>query len=154
MAVRIQTEPFDLGEEVARLTAGRADVGAVATFAGLCRDRADSGEPLISLTLEHYPGMTEEELRRIEAEARERFDLADALVVHRHGRILPGEQIVLVATVAAHRRAAFEAAQFLMDYLKTSAPFWKQEETGAGASWVAAKATDDEAAERWAASKR
>lgn len=149
MAARVQTEPFDIGEEIARLTAGRSDVGAVATFTGLCRDRADSGERLISLTLEHYPGMTEEELGRIESEARSRFGLADALVVHRHGRILPGEQIVLVATVAAHRRAAFEGAQFLMDYLKTSAPFWKQEETEGGASWVAAKGADDDAAARW-----
>lgn len=149
MAVRIQEEPFDLGDEVARLTLGRADVGAVASFTGLCRDRADSGERLISLTLEHYPGMTEEELGRIEQEARERFGLADSLVVHRHGRILPGEPIVLVITVAAHRRAAFEAVEFVMDYLKTSAPFWKQEETAAGASWVASKASDDEAAARW-----
>lgn len=149
MVVRLQEEPFDLGDEVARLTLGRADVGAVASFTGLCRDRADSGERLVSLTLEHYPGMTEEELGRIEQEARERFGLADSLVVHRHGRILPGEPIVLVITVAAHRRAAFEAVEFVMDYLKTSAPFWKQEETAAGASWVASKASDDEAAARW-----
>lgn len=149
MVVRLQEEPFDLGDEAARLTLGRSDVGAVVTFSGLCRDRADSGERLISLTLEHYPGMTEEELGRIEAEARERFGLADSLVLHRHGRILPGEPIVLVVTVAAHRRAAFEAAEFLMDYLKTSAPFWKQEETAGGASWVAAKKSDDAAASRW-----
>jgi molybdopterin synthase catalytic subunit len=151
MAVRLQTEPFDIGDEVARMTLGRSDAGAVVTFSGLCRDRADSGEPLAALTLEHYPGMTEEELSRIEAEARRRWSLADALVVHRHGRILPGEPIVLVVTLAAHRKAAFEAAEFLMDYLKTSAPFWKQEETGSGTAWVAAKSADDEAAARWAA---
>lgn len=149
MAVRVQHEPFDLGAEVARLTEGRSDAGAVVTFTGLCRDRADSGAPLISLTLEHYPGMTEEELGRIEAEARARWSLADALVVHRCGRILPGEPIVLVVTLSAHRKAAFEAADFLMDYLKTSAPFWKSEETAQGASWVAAKASDDAAADRW-----
>ena len=149
MAVRVQDEPFDLGDEAARLTFGRTDVGAVVTFSGLCRDRADSGEPLVSLTLEHYPGMTEEELGRIEAEARERWGLSGSLIVHRCGRILPGEPIVLVIAVAAHRRAAFEAAEFLMDYLKTSAPFWKREETAGGASWVAAKASDDDAAARW-----
>lgn len=150
MAVRLQQRPFDLGAEVAAMTAGRSDAGAVVTFSGLCRDRADSGAPLIALTLEHYPGMTEEELARIEAEARARWNLADALVVHRHGRILPGEPIVLVVTLAAHRRAAFEAAEFLMDYLKTSAPFWKSEETAEGESWVAAKDSDDAAADRWA----
>ncbi|MFC3694771.1 molybdenum cofactor biosynthesis protein MoaE [Chenggangzhangella methanolivorans] len=151
MVVRLQEEPFDLGDEAARLTLGRADVGAVVTFSGLCRDRADSGARLVALTLEHYPGMTEEELGRIEQEARQRFGLADSLVLHRYGRILPGEPIVLVATVASHRRAAFEAAEFLMDYLKTSAPFWKREETAEGAAWVAAKGSDDDAAARWTA---
>lgn len=150
MTVRLQSEPFDLGAEVARLTAGRSDAGAVVTFSGLCRDRADSGAKLIALTLEHYPDMTEDELGRIEAQARERWPLADVLVVHRFGRILPGEPIVLVVTLSAHRRAAFEAAEFLMDYLKTSAPFWKSEETEAGVSWVEAKGSDDAAAGRWA----
>ncbi|WP_020179256.1 molybdenum cofactor biosynthesis protein MoaE [Methylopila sp. M107] len=149
MAIRIQTEPFDLGSEVAALTQGLTDQGAVVTFSGLCRDRGDGGAPLVALTLEHYPGMTEDELARIEAEARSRWPLADALVVHRVGRILPGEPIVLVVTVSAHRKAAFEAAEFLMDYLKTSAPFWKSEETAEGASWVAAKQSDDDSAERW-----
>ena len=149
MTVRLQREPFDLAAEVARLTGARADIGAVVTFTGICRDRADSGERLRALTLEHYPGMVEDELSRIEAEARERWGLADALVIHRHGRIEPGEPIVLVVTVASHRAAAFAAAEFLMDYLKTSAPFWKQEETESGASWVAAKAADDDAAKRW-----
>lgn len=149
MAVRLQTEPLDAGAEIARLSAGRSDVGAVVTFSGLCRDRADGGAPLIALTLECYPAMAEEELGRIVAEARTRWPLADALIVHRHGRITPGETIVLVATLSAHRAAAFSAAEFLMDYLKTAAPFWKQEETADGASWVAAKASDDAAAERW-----
>ncbi|GLK67805.1 molybdenum cofactor biosynthesis protein MoaE [Hansschlegelia plantiphila] len=149
MAVRLQRESFDLGAEVARLTAGRSDAGAVVTFSGLCRDRADSGAPLISLTLEHYPGMVEEELGRIEQEARTRWPIADLLLIHRYGRILPGEPIVLVVTLSPHRAAAFEAAQFLMDYLKTSAPFWKREETEDGPAWVASKATDDEAATRW-----
>lgn len=153
MAVRLQREPFDLGEEVARLTSGRSDAGAVVTFSGLCRDRADSGAPLVALTLEHYPGMTGEELERIEAEARARWPLADALVLHRYGRILPGEPIVLVVTLSAHRKAAFEAAEFLMDFLKTSAPFWKSEETEAGASWVEAKGSDDAAAGRWSAKR-
>ena len=149
MAVRIQERPFDLGTEVALMTAGRTDAGAIVTFSGLCRDRADSGAALTALTLEHYPGMTEEELGRIEAEARSRWQIADALIVHRVGRILPGEPIVLVVAISAHRRAAFEAASFLMDYLKTSAPFWKSEETEEGASWVAAKDSDEAAAGRW-----
>ena len=149
MAVRLQEETFDIGAEIEQLAAGRADAGAIVTFSGVCRDRADSGARLLSLTLEHYPGMTDAELARIESEARDRWALADSLVIHRHGRILPGEAIVLVVTLAAHRKAAFEAAEFLMDYLKTSAPFWKREETDAGGSWVAAKASDDAAAERW-----
>ncbi|MDR4307372.1 molybdenum cofactor biosynthesis protein MoaE [Chelatococcus sambhunathii] len=149
MAVRVQERPFDLGAEVAALTVGRTDVGAIVTFSGVCRDRADSGAQLAALTLEHYPGMTEEELGRIEAEARARWPLADVLVVHRVGRIMPGEMIVLVVTISAHRKAAFEAAEFLMDYLKTSAPFWKSEETADGTNWVAAKGSDDDAADRW-----
>lgn len=149
MTVRIQERPFDLGVEVAAMTVGRTDAGAIVTFSGVCRDRADSGTPLAALTLEHYPGMTEEELGRIEAEARSRWSLSDALIIHRVGRILPGEPIVLVVTLSAHRKAAFEAAEFLMDYLKTSAPFWKSEETSEGSSWVAAKTSDDDAAERW-----
>lgn len=149
MAVRLQREIFDLGAEVAALSEGRTDMGAVVTFSGHCRDRADSGVPLVSLTLEHYPGMAEEELSRIEAEARARWPIADSLILHRTGRIMPGEPIVLVITLSPHRAAAFEAAQFLMDYLKTSAPFWKSEETAEGEAWVASKTTDDAAAERW-----
>lgn len=149
MTVRVQEAPFDLGAEVEALTAGRADAGAVVTFSGICRDRADSGAPLLALMLEHYPGMTEDELGRIEAEARSRWALTDALVLHRVGRIRPGEPIMMVATVSAHRKAAFEAAEFLMDYLKTSAPFWKSEETSEGLAWVAAKDSDEIAAGRW-----
>lgn len=150
--VRIQAEPFDGAAEAARLCAGRTDVGAVVTFTGLCR--ADAGAtPLTALVLEHYPGMAEEEISRHLDEARQRWPLQGAIVVHRHGRIVPGEPIVLVATASAHRAAAFAAAEFLMDWLKTNAPFWKKEEragTEAGA-WIAAKETDDAAAARWMA---
>jgi molybdopterin synthase catalytic subunit len=154
MTVRVQREPFDSGAEAARLADGRSGVGAAVTFTGLCRDGADSGEPLTALTLECYPEMAEAELARIETEARTRWPLVDALVVHRYGRILPGEPIVLVVTLSAHRKAAFEAAEFVMDYLKTGAPFWKQEETTSGAAWVEAKAADDEAADRWSRDDR
>lgn len=147
--VRVAAEPFDTAAETAPLTAGRTDVGAVVTFTGLCR--ADAGDtPLSALVLEHYPGMAEEEIGRHLDEARRRWPLEGAVVVHRHGRIEPGEQIVLVATASAHRGAAFAAAEFLMDWLKTSAPFWKKEERAAGGGWVAAKAADDAAAARWA----
>lgn len=149
MAVRLQTEPFDAGAEIAALNRGHREVGAVVTFSGLCRDRADSGAPLTALTLECYEDMALEELGRLEAEARARWSVADVSIVHRTGRILPGEPIVFVATLSAHRAAAFAAAEFLMDVLKTSAPFWKQEETAEGASWVAAKASDDAATGRW-----
>ncbi len=149
MTVRVQTEPFDLGEEAARLTAGRTDVGAMVTFSGLCRGRTD-GETIAAMTLECYEAMAVAELSRIEDEARSRWPLDDVLIVHRHGRMLPGDPIVLVITLSAHRKAAFEAAEFLMDYLKTSAPFWKKEEDGREARWVEAKAEDDAHAARWA----
>jgi molybdopterin synthase catalytic subunit len=153
MAVRLQREPFDVGAEVARLTAGRTDVGAVVTFSGLCRADGDSGQ-IAAMTLEHYPGMAEEELARIEEEARQRWTLLDVLVVHRFGRLVPGDPIVLVATLAQHREAAFAAAAFLMDYLKTRAPFWKKEEGGTGgARWVEAHQRDDRMAERWAGAR-
>jgi len=149
MAVRVQAEPFDLNHEVASLTAGRKDVGAIVTFTGKVRSSAD-GSPLVAMTLEHYPGMTEAELARVEAEARARWPLHDCVIVHRHGRLLPGEDIVLVVTTSAHRQAAFSAAEFLMDYLKTGAPFWKREELADGtAAWVEAKTSDDEATGRW-----
>lgn len=149
MAVRVQAEAFDSGAEAARLTAGRHDIGAVVTFTGIVRG-ADNGRSLSAMTLEHYPGMTEAELERVEAEAYGRWPLAASLIVHRVGELKPGEPIVLVVTASAHRRAAFEAAEFLMDYLKTRAPFWKKE-TGADGSgqWVDARESDDTAVERW-----
>ena len=149
MVVRVQPEPFDVAAEVEALTRGRSDIGGVVTFTGLVRGDV-GGRPLVSLTLEHYPGMTEAELARIEAEARERFDLVDSLVVHRSGELVPGEGIVLVVTLSRHRQAAFEAAQFLMDYLKTRAPFWKKETFADGSgNWVDSRASDDLAEARW-----
>jgi len=149
MAVRVQTAPFDISGEVAALTGARTDIGAVVTFTGTVR-ADEGGRPLTSLTLEHYPGMTESELARVEAEAHGRWPLLASLIIHRVGELKPGEPIVLVVTVSAHRRAAFEAADFLMDYLKTRAPFWKQVSFADGTtSWVDAKALDDEASARW-----
>jgi molybdopterin synthase catalytic subunit len=146
--IRVQAEDFDIGAELAALTEGNPKVGGLAVFVGLVRDMA--GEAAVgAMTLEHYPGMTEKMLARIEAEARERWPLEASLIIHRVGRLEPGERIVLVATASAHRQAAFEACQFLIDWLKTKAPFWKQEETGAGARWVESRASDDEAAARW-----
>lgn len=148
--VRIQSEDFDAAAEAAALTRGRTDVGAVVTFTGLCRAQdATGGAPLIALTLEHYPGMAEEEIRRLIEEAGTRWPLIGATVIHRYGRMVPGDNIVLVVTTSSHRGAAFAAAEFLMDWLKTRAPFWKLEEREDASSWVAAKDTDDEAAERW-----
>ena len=149
MAVRVQSEPFDVGAEVAALTAGREDAGGVVTFTGFVRGQAD-GRDLAVLTLEHYPGMTERELERIDDEARARFDLLGSTVIHRIGALSPGEPIVLVVTAAAHRRAAFEAAEFLMDYLKSRAPFWKKESFRDGSErWVDARDCDSAALERW-----
>lgn len=148
MTVRIQREVFDTGAEIDRLTKGRNDVGAVVTFTGLCRCDGETG-PIRAMTLEHYPGMAEEELGRLEERARARWPLQDCLIVHRYGRLVPGDPIVLVVTLSTHREAAFEAASFLMDFLKTSAPFWKQEEGTDGEQWVDAKATDDAARDRW-----
>jgi len=145
MAVRVQREDFDLGGEIAALTAGRTDVGAVVTFSGLVRDSGG----LASLELEHYPGMAEKALAAIEAEAAARWDLQASLVIHRYGRLVPGERIVMVATAARHRRAAFEAAEFLMDYLKSRAPFWKKESGAEGSRWVAASEGDAAALARW-----
>jgi len=151
--VRIQREPFDLAAETAKLTRGRSDVGAVVSFTGLCRGD-EGGQPIAALTLEHYPGMAEAEIARHVAEARERWPLLGVTVVHRYGRIEPGEDIVMVVTTSSHREAAFAAAEFLMDFLKTRAPFWKQVEKPGGAAWVEAKATDDVAAARWSARGR
>lgn len=146
--IRIQREDFDLNAEIAALTAGRSDIGAVVSFAGLCRSE---GGALTALELEHYPGMAEAEIGRVAQEATERWPLTGLLAIHRYGLVRPGEQIVLVAAASAHRRAAFEAAEFMMDYLKTRAPFWKREHLADGTTggWVEAKTGDDEAAERW-----
>ncbi len=146
--IRVQAEAFDPGRELSRFAAGRSDIGAVASFTGLVRD-SHRGERILAMTLEHYPGMTERELERIEAEARQRWPLDDSLVIHRYGRMLPGEPIVLVATASAHRAAALDACAFLMDWLKTKAPFWKCEETPSGEHWVEARESDDRAAARW-----
>ena len=150
MTIRVQHEDFDLGAELAALTRCKSGIGGLASFVGLVRDVAGS-EQIKAMTLEHYPGMTERQLTEIEAEARRRWPLDAVLIIHRVGRLLPGEQIVLVATASAHRQAAFESCQFLIDWLKTKAPFWKLEETPAGRRWVDAQASDDDAARRWVA---
>src|SRR5436190_20051042 len=146
--IRVQRADFDAGKEIEALTRGRTDVGAVVSFAGLVRDDA-GGDRLKSMTLEHFPGMTERELARVEGEARVRWPLLDVLIIHRFGELLPGDRIVLVVTLAEHRAAAFEAASFLMDYLKTRAPFWKRELRASGERWVDARDSDDAAAARW-----
>ncbi len=146
--VRIQREDFDLAAEIATLSAGRRDIGAVVSFTGLCRDE---GGTLAALELEHYPGMAEAEIARVAERAAARWPLLGLLAIHRYGRVAPGEQIVLVIATSAHRRAAFEAADFMMDYLKTRAPFWKREHLADGTTggWVEAKEEDDDAARRW-----
>ncbi|MEE8099186.1 MAG: molybdopterin synthase catalytic subunit MoaE [Hyphomicrobium sp.] len=149
MGVKVQSEDFDVASEVDALTSGRTDIGAIVTFTGRVRDD-DKGRPIKSMTLEHYPGMTEEELSRIEADANARWPLQASLIIHRTGELYPGDNIVLVVTASAHRQAAFEAAGFLMDYLKTRAPFWKKETSPAGeSSWVEARENDETAATRW-----
>src|SRR6202043_512449 len=146
--IRLQREAFDVSAEVTALMRGRTDIGAVVSFTGVCR-ADENGEPIAALTLEHYPDMAEAEIARHVEEARARWPLMGVTVVHRYGRIAPGEVIVLVVTASSHREAAFAAASFLMDYLKTRAPFWKQVEKISGKIWVDAKATNDAAAERW-----
>ncbi|KFE36077.1 molybdenum cofactor biosynthesis protein MoaE [Thioclava atlantica] len=146
MKIAVQADPFDLGVELAGFGAGRADVGAVVSFTGIVRD--DTGA-MDALELEHYPGMTERAIAKIVEQAVERWSLADVIVIHRHGRLGIGEQIMMVATAARHRAAAFEAAEFLMDYLKSRAPFWKKEHGPEGTSWVAAKDADEDALKRW-----
>lgn len=148
--IRLQRDAFDVNAEVAALTRGRSDIGAVVTFTGICR-ADENGEPIAALTLEHYPDMAEAEIARHVAEARGRWPLLGVTVIHRYGRLTPGEVIVLVVTASSHREAAFAAAEFLMDYLKTRAPFWKQVEKASGKTWVAAKSADDAAAGRWSA---
>jgi molybdopterin synthase catalytic subunit len=148
ITVRVQTQAFDAAAESARLTAGRADSGALVTFTGLCRDE---GGRLAALELEHYPGMAEDEMSRVAQEAARRWPIFAATAIHRTGKIAPGEPIVFVATTSAHRAAAFAAAEFLMDFLKTRAPFWKKEHArdGSAGDWVEAKDADDAALERW-----
>lgn len=146
--VRIQREPFDAAAEASKLTRGRNDVGALVTFSGICRGE-EAGEPIAALTLEHYPGMAEAEIERHVEEAKARWPLTGATVIHRHGRIAPGEDIVLVATASSHREAAFAAAEFLMDFLKTRAPFWKLVEKSGEKTWIDAQQSDDAAAGRW-----
>ena len=157
--IRVQEEDFDLSTEVKKMTDGRTDIGAVVSFSGLVRefqtstdktnkaapDQGDQGQ----MTLEHYPGMTEKKLEQIEAEAHKRWPLSESLIIHRYGTLNPGDQIVLVLTASPHRQAAFEAAMFLMDWLKTKAPFWKKETGPQGTNWVAAKSADDDAADKW-----
>ena len=146
--IRIQQADFDIAREIAALTKGRTDIGAVVSFSGICRG-SEGNEPIAALTLEHYPGMAEDEIARHAETAASRWPLTALTVIHRVGRITPGENIVLVLTASQHRQAAFQAAEFLMDYLKTNAPFWKREESADGTSWVEARHHDDAAAARW-----
>ena len=147
--IKVQQEDFDVGAEIGRLTEGNAKVGGLACFVGLVRDLAGDAN-ISSMTLEHYPGMAERQAADLEAEARRRWPIQDCLIIHRYGTLNPGDRIVLVLVASAHRGAAFEAAEFLIDWLKTKAPFWKREATSGGDSWVAAKDDDDKAADRWA----
>jgi molybdopterin synthase catalytic subunit len=149
MAVKVQTEDFDLTTEIAQLRANTPKVGAIVNFVGVVRD-LNEGEQIAKMELEHYPGMTEKALEDIIAEARSRWDLFDALVIHRVGPLKPLDQIVLVAVTSAHRGEAFAACEFIIDYLKTQAPFWKKEQTPQGSRWVDARVTDDEAMKKWA----
>ena len=148
MPVRIQREDFDVARELEGLRAGNARIGAIASFVGLVRDVSEASE-VRAMTLEHYPGMTEKALAQIIEEARSRWNIVDALVIHRVGELKPGDQIVLAAVAGAHRGEAFAACEFIMDYLKTRAPFWKKEQTPAGERWVEARASDEEKASRW-----
>ena len=147
MRISIQAEPFDLGAESNAFAAGRRDMGAIVTFTGVVRDLPN--DPLDAMEIEHYPGMTEKAISAMAEEAKERFSLGDVLIIHRHGRLEPGEVIMMVATAARHRKDAFEAATYLMDYLKSRAPFWKREISATGAAWVAATEEDETALSRW-----
>lgn len=146
--IRVQEQDFDVGAEIAALTEGQHEIGGVVSFVGLVRDMA-GGAKIGAMTLEHYPGMTEKQLREIEDEAKKRWPLSASLIVHRYGRLEPGARIVLVVTASPHRDAAFDACHFLIDWLKTKAPFWKLEDTAQGEKWVRADAKDDAAAARW-----
>jgi len=147
MRISVQQAPFDLGEESKLFASGHKDMGAIVTFTGIVRDLPD--DPLLAMEIEHYPGMTEKAITTIAQEAKTRFSLGDVLVIHRYGRLVPGEMIMMVATAARHRKDAFKAATFLMDYLKSRAPFWKREIAQNGAEWVAAKDEDEAALTRW-----
>lgn len=147
MRISVQEAAFDLGLESAGFAAGHTDMGAIVTFTGLVRDLAD--DPLKAMEIEHYPGMTEKALYAIAEQAQARFALGDVLIIHRHGRLVPGEMIMMVATAAPHRKDAFDGASFLMDYLKSRAPFWKREIMASGAQWVASKEADEDALGRW-----
>ena len=147
MRVSVAEAPFDVGREVADFSAGCRGMGAVVSFTGIVRDLPET--PLEAMEIEHYPGMTESALEDMARRAIERFSLGDALIIHRHGRLAPGETIMMVATAAPHRKDAFDAAEFLMDFLKSRAPFWKREITAGGADWVAAKDEDEDALARW-----
>lgn len=146
--IRVQQEDFEIGQEIDALTSGDTGIGGICTFTGTVRDMGGDSE-VTAMTLEHYPGMTEKALGDIESEACKRWPLSASLIIHRYGRLEPGERIVLVITASAHREAAFEACQFLMDWLKTKAPFWKKEEAGDSVQWVESRDSDDAAAERW-----
>jgi molybdopterin synthase catalytic subunit len=148
VTIRIQEADFDVAREIAALTNGRTDIGALVSFSGICRG-SEGDEAIAALTLEHYPDMAEAEITRHAQTALSRWPLTGLTVIHRVGRIVPGENIVLVVTASAHRQAAFEAAEFLMDYLKANAPFWKREESAGGTSWIDAREHDDKAAARW-----
>ena len=147
MHVSVQEGPFDLGDVSSEFASGHKDMGAIVTFTGIVRDLP--GDPLQAMEIEHYPGMTESALKSMAQTAIDRFSLGDALVIHRYGRLVPGEMIMMVATAARHRKDAFEAAEFLMDYLKSRAPFWKREITASGAEWVESKDEDEDALTRW-----
>ncbi|SHI94498.1 molybdopterin synthase subunit MoaE [Shimia gijangensis] len=147
MRIAVQSDPFDLGKESEDFAAGHTDMGAIVTFAGVVRDI--EGDTLDRMVIEHYPGMTEKALIKIASEAQERWSLGDVLVIHRYGDMRPGDRIMMVATAAPHRKDAFEAAEYLMDYLKSRAPFWKQEFTADGVEWVSAKSEDEDALGRW-----
>jgi molybdopterin synthase catalytic subunit len=147
MRVAVQSAPFDFGQEAQQFAEGHSTMGAIVTFTGIVRDTGD--DALVAMEIEHYPGMTEAALSKIAEDAATRWTLGDVLVIHRHGRLEPGEMIMMVATAARHRKDAFEAAEYLMDYLKSRAPFWKREVTAQGAEWVAARDEDEDALERW-----
>lgn len=147
MRISVQEKPFDLGAESTSFASGHRDMGAIVTFTGIVRDLPD--DPMEAMEIEHYPGMTEKAIVQMAEEAKTRFSLGDVLVIHRHGRLVPGEMIMMVATAARHRKDAFEAATYLMDYLKSRAPFWKREISAAGAAWVAATDADEDALSRW-----